>query len=118
MSEIDKFDKLNNVKAKNIEISENIVTFELENGEIISFETWGNCCSSSWIEHFDIPITPCHINSFKQIDISPSFDPKPTKTDNYEEEMEYYFYEINTDKGSFLIEMRNSSNGYYGGYLE
>ena len=54
----------------------------------------------------------------KEIEIPPSFEEKPTKTDNCEEEMSYYFYEITTNKGSYMIEMRNSSNGYYGGSLD
>ncbi len=32
--------------------------------------------------------------------------------------LQQYFYEIVTDKGSFTLEMRNESNGYYGGSME
>ena len=31
--------------------------------------------------------------------------------------IQQYFYEFKTDVGSFSIEMRNISNGYYGGEL-
>lgn len=84
----------------------------------VSFEAYGDCCSHSWIEHFDSPTAPEKIVEFKQIEIPPSFDKTPTKTGNYEEEMSYYFYELITEKNTYLIEMRNSSNGYYGGSLQ
>jgi hypothetical protein len=32
-------------------------------------------------------------------------------------ELKFYYYTILTDKGETTIEMRNSSNGYYGGTL-
>lgn len=115
---MNKFEYLANKTCKDIVITEGFIGFELEDSEVISFAPMGDCCSNSWIEHFDQPVTPCLIYSFKQIEISPSFEETPTKTSNIEEEIRYYFYEINTDKGSFLIEMRNSSNGYYGGWLE
>lgn len=83
------------------------------------FETYGDCCSHSWVEHFDQVKESSVILGFKEIEVPPSYcqEAKPTATEFYEEEVSYYFYEILTDKGSLMIEMRNSSNGYYGGDL-
>ncbi len=84
------------------------------------FETYGDCCSQSWVEHFDQVKEASVILGFREIEIDPSYaeaSAKPTVTDFDEYEMKYYFYEILTDKGSLMIEMRNSSNGYYGGDL-
>lgn len=90
----------------------------LDNEEHIDFSAEGDCCSQSWIEHYDEVSEPSTIIEFKEIPISPSFEEKPTTKGHYEEEMKYYFYELVTNKGSYMIEMRNSSNGYYGGSLE
>lgn len=90
-------------------------TSELDN---VKFFAFGDFCSQSWIEHFEIPDNTFVFIDLKKIEIPPYFEEKPTKKDHSEEFMEYYFYELTTNKGTYLIEMRNSSNGYYGGYLE
>lgn len=84
----------------------------------IEFHCQGDCCSHSWIEHFSSPTEPEVIVEFKQVEVPPTFVESKTKTDNYEEEVQYYFYELVTEKNTYQIEMRNSSNGYYGGWLE
>ena len=112
--------KLERLKGKiliGIKLDNNDLIIETTT-ENISFHPYAECCSNSWIEHFDEVKEPSEIIEMKEIEIPPSFEEKPTKTDNCEEEMSYYFYEITTDKGSYMIEMRNSSNGYYGGSLE
>ncbi len=79
-----------------------------------------DCCSESWIEHFESPSEPEIILSFEEIDISGvDFQyPEGRKENPGEQEcLQQYFYKITTEKASYLIEMRNSSNGYYGGWL-
>lgn len=115
----DKFKYLQGKKLLKISTNEDEADISFHTAEgMVNFNAYGACCSSSWIETFESPSEPCVIIEVKEIPIPPSFDYPKTKTDNDEEEMEYYFYEVLTDKGSFLIEMRNSSNGYYGGWLE
>lgn len=94
------------------------VTFHHSDNEYDSttYNANGDCCSNSWIEHFDEVTSPETIVSFEENEIDP-YVPDSTKTDNYEECMQYYFYKLKTDKGEYNIEMRNSSNGYYGGWL-
>ncbi len=95
--------------------------FFLDGDEVITFVASGDCCSHSWIESIESPDKPETIVSFEEIEIPPSsetIETTPTKKEHYEEEMQYYFYKVITDKGSYLIEMRNSSNGCYGGWLE
>ena len=91
----------------------------LGNKEIV-FQAVGACCSESWIESVESPTQPEVIVSFEEIEISPTFEPKPSvKKDHTEmDHVRYYFYKLTTDKSSYLIEMRNNSNGYYGGTLE
>ncbi len=80
----------------------------------------GDCCSDSWIESVESPTQPEKIVSFEQIEIPPSFESSdPKKRDKeHMDSVDYYFYKLTTEKGSYLIEMRNNSNGYYGGWLE
>lgn len=102
-----------------IEVKDNETTLLLHtNDGVYKYDADGDCCSSSWIEHFNSPSESCTITDMKEIEVPPSYEGKPTVHDHYEEEIKYYFYEIITDKGSYQIEMRNSSNGYYGGSLD
>lgn len=81
----------------------------------------GDCCSQSFIIHVDVPLLGGTILS-SDIEGVP-IDPwewknyKPTEEVD-DEEIKQYFYKIITTKGELMIEMRNYSNGYYGGTLE
>lgn len=77
-------------------------------------ETEASCCSCSWIEHIDSVDFPATIIDFIEKEVPPTYIyPEPQHQDC----LKVYFYEIKTDKGSIDIEMRNESNGYYGGSL-
>lgn len=117
----------------------------LEAGEAIEFETdagpqkyaaEGGCCSSSWIEHIGdyaqiIGSPVVSVEAGDGADDPTAHDrdceqrdkPRPT-TWTYEGPECYcdcvrvYQYVIQTAKGQMAVEMRNSSNGYYGGSLE
>src|SRR5687767_13285308 len=43
------------LKAVTLDGAADRITFELENGDSISFGVEGDCCSQSWIEHLDVP---------------------------------------------------------------
>ncbi len=105
------------IKEILVEDDRETLMFILDPQEKIEFQAVGDCCSDSWIEHYDHIKEPATIIEFVEIDIPASFESKPSEHNKGEDVMEYYFYELKTDKGSFMIEMRNSSNGYYGGSL-
>lgn len=101
-------------------------------GEEKSFalSTYSECCSTSWIEHIELPSPGEIIEDFQQIEIPRSIESRLYKIfkasedggviDEHgkeHEDLKLYFYRLRTDKGRYDIEMRNSSNGYYGGYL-
>lgn len=90
--------------------------FNTDIGDFV-FYAYGDCCSSSWIEHFESPEKPEKIVSFEEIEIDPFPDREPINDDDYDC-LQQYFYKVTTDKGMYNIEMRNESNGYYGGNLE
>jgi len=90
----------------------------------------GDCCSESWIEHYELPSVGETIVNIIELEISneeaitlhcleENESNEIVDEEGREHEcLQFYFYCILTDKGNYKIEMRNSSNGYYGGSLE
>lgn len=102
------------------------IIFVMDHGdEPLSYvyaETWGDCCSHTWIESIENAemILGKRIVAVEDLDM-----PKP-QWGSGEESMEgwggdltqFYGLAIRTEDGSrCVIEYRNSSNGYYGGDL-
>jgi len=80
--------------------------------------TEGDCCSTSWIEHFDlIPSGALITDIIAKECVNLKECGYDSEKEEYHDEIDQYFYEIKTDKGDFMIEMRNENNGYYGGTL-
>lgn len=115
----EKIEAMKGKKVFKMEVTsgENHLVFHCEDGSVVRFEATADCCSDSWIEHFDEITEPATVLDFVEIEID-GYEGEPTKKDHYEDIVSYYFYELKTDKGNYKIEMRNSSNGYYGGTLE
>ncbi len=107
-------------KIIDIELSDDKSTiyFFTENEKII-YATFGDCCSESWIEStdkFDFPFTAINCNE-KYVG-EEKVTKEESKSDDDDRYLKQYFYEIISDKGMFSIELRNESNGYYGGSLD
>lgn len=81
------------------------------------YTAYGDCCSTSWFEHVSgIDFLVGHtVQSVEDISLPEITDPKELSD---HECLQQYGYRITTDKGYFLVEMRNSSNGYYGGSVD
>lgn len=75
---------------------------------------WSECCSSTWIEHIELPALgfPAIVTAVEDMDI----DKVEWSSDN-DERILFYGCKITTDKGHIIIDYRNSSIGYYGGNL-
>lgn len=81
----------------------------------------GDCCSNSWFENITgvdnlvgHTIEKVANNSFPELT-------KKLKDARYsycEEVIKFYSFSMKTEKGTFEIEYRNSSNGYYSGDIE
>ena len=86
--------------------------FVTDDGNIIA-KTDGDCCSSTWVEHMELPAMgfPAKVSAAEDIDM-----PDLGSPDEYES-LAYYGFKITTDKGVIVIDYRNESNGYYGGNL-
>ena len=77
----------------------------------------GDCCSYSWVEHLTIP---CDVEGSIVIDVfdSGEIEPSSPVVEAEYESIAVYHTVVRTTKGYIVIEYRNSSNGYYGGWLE
>lgn len=91
---------------------------EYDDGDSTCLYAFGDCCSRSWIEHVSIP--KVSYGNFGTVVVVEQIDMSELNSEN-DEEFDYikvYGYKIITDRGEIFIELRNSSNGYYGGSLE
>ena len=86
--------------------------FQTEQGDAV-VKTDADCCSSTWIEHVELPARgfPAEVLAVEDLDMP------DLGSDNESEIIAYYGCKIITDKGEIIIDYRNSSNGYYGGNL-
>jgi len=81
--------------------------------ENVIAKTDGDCCSSTWVEHIELPVNgfPAKVISIEELDM-----PELDETDDFDVVV-YYGCKIITDRGDIIIDYRNESNGYYGGNL-
>lgn len=94
---------------KRTEGNDDLISFQTTDG-LFSWETYGDCCSTSWIEH--ISGVENLMNAIV-IDVE-EVDGEEIRNSEYEY-LQVYFYKFKTSKGDAQIDMRNASNGYYGG---
>lgn len=77
-------------------------------------EAYGDCCSSSWFEHLDgaAALLGSTILAVEEVQ-------GPDGTPDHEDDvLQTYFLKFTTTKGRATLEMRNESNGYYGGSFD
>lgn len=74
----------------------------------------GDCCSQSWFAHIE---GFENLIGNKILKVIERQMPEPLKNDDFEC-LQFYGWTLQTEKGNCDIEMRNSSNGYYGGDVE
>lgn len=96
---------------------EDAIRFEIEGNRHNDFWCEGDCCSESWISDLIgveniIGAVVSHVEC-KEL---PDYNCKDGR--GRQEEDEVYGFTFKTDKGDFDLIFRNSSNGYYGGWLE
>jgi hypothetical protein len=103
--------------------------FNVAESDSIVATTDGDCCSHTWIEHVELPALgfPAKVFAVESIEFAghlifgrldagldlPDVDDSPDES----ERVVVYGLKIVTDKGEFIIDFRNSSNGYYGGWM-
>jgi hypothetical protein len=89
------------------------------NGGSAVFEAIGDCCSISYIAAFDgaEDILNSPIISVVEAEMPDAISDKVFEGQQVEY-LQFYGYRFHTITGSALLEFRNESNGYYGGYLK
>lgn len=98
-----------------IEIAEDqkALRFVLTDGECV-VNVDGDCCSSTWIEHIELPALgfPAQVVSVEDLNMS-----RPDEGEHGDSVTAFYGCKVTTDRGEIVIDYRNESNGYYGGNL-
>jgi hypothetical protein len=89
------------------------LAFELNDGTTMYFQAYGECCSESWFNHFSglRALLGATVMNYEQIDM------KDVAPSGRQECDQVYGQKLTTTQGIVDIELRNSSNGYYGGYV-
>ena len=89
--------------------------FFVADGGLVRVSLEGDCCSQSWfsdIYNFDALLG--RVSEATEIDM-PDYDVHDGRT--RQEVDSAYGIAVSTNKGTAKIVFRNSSNGYYGGYI-
>ena len=93
------------------EVDREYIKFVFTDGSILYLETYGDCCSSTWIENIDN-------FGFKGEILTIEEDNGPVVENHPDHDcLKTYFLTFKTGYGRLLIDFRNSSNGHYGGSL-
>lgn len=113
-----------------LSVDKQTITFEFQDGSMQAFQAEGDCCSQSWIEHLTMPddYIGAKITNVTQADYVDATDDdqlNPKRAEPYYEGdesrehecLKVYETRFHTNRGEIVLEYRNSSNGYYGGYL-
>jgi hypothetical protein len=118
MSEEHKLKQYIGKTLKTFTFKEETLYFDFEDAKELTLYAVGDCCSSSWFESIsgqEALVKGATILSFEFVDLRKVIE---KIEDGYMEELiQFYSVKIKTTKGYVDVEMRNSSNGYYGGYI-
>ena len=90
----------------------------LQDAKPVTLETYGDCCSQTWIESLDAPEALLGVVTDVEDIAMPDLGNIDGTRHTVVEEVAYYGLKITTDKGRCVIDYRNDSNGYYGGLLQ
>lgn len=109
--------KLIGKKIAGLRINEDqsVLAFDTNQG-VIAYYVWGDCCSETWFA--DITGVSALLGGTVQTADEVSMDGYNVEDGRTRQEWdEAYGVKLTTEKGYADIVFRNSSNGYYGGYI-
>lgn len=88
------------------------IKFDVAGEEPVIARCDADCCSHTWIEHVELPAlgTPFTVSAVSDLELNADLDTQ-------DGELAFYGLKIVTDKGDMIVDYRNESNGYYGGWL-
>lgn len=83
------------------------------NKGVFRYRCDADCCSETWIESLE------NVDALLRGDVREVVELEEVSAPGTRQESDViYGFKINTNKGTFKLIFRNSSNGYYGGSLE
>lgn len=116
-NEENKLNAMLGQKIASVELDKgkDLLTITFQSGHTQSFSTEGDCCSHSWIEHLELPndIVGATLLSVEER----SFGEIESEDGKEYDSLKSYQTLFKTDRGYISVEYRNSSNGYYGGWM-
>lgn len=93
----------------------NLIAFKCFDSTI-SYRVEGDCCSCSWVEHLSVTKLPFKVSFIKEHCLG---EDKQDIRDDHKRVLVYSTILVDCEnKKTIVLEYRNDSNGYYGGYLE
>lgn len=112
-----KDDLLVGRKVVGLEISKDrkILKIIIDNYAPVFLCAVGECCSESWFAHIG-GIEFLVGGTVRKISTRDMSSADVEDEENYQA-LRHYGYCLSTEKGVFDIELRNQSNGYYGGHI-
>lgn len=110
---------------KKIYMNEDFLKFETDLGNIV-FGVEGDCCSSSYFHDFigvEKLLKGSPVVSVESIELEEKDSKVPVNRNDGSEDIECYGYKIVTEDPKLgevtsVFSFRNSSNGYYGGWMD
>jgi len=99
-----------------VESGESSLSVVFQDAEVL-VDAVGDCCSESWFA--DIHVSPGAFgSSLERVEWIELADPTPNDGRSRQEEDRAYGFRLVTQAGQVEVIFRNSSNGYYGGWVE
>lgn len=92
------------------------ILFRLGDGEEVIARCDADCCSYTWIEHVEIPSLPGVVVAVEDIQMPDATPPGGKHVEN-PDRVQFYGLKVTLSTGHLIIDFRNDSNGYYGGWL-
>lgn len=115
------------LKSVALDKAKDSIRFGFADGSTVVFSVEGGCCSHSWIEHLSLPspVGGAVIASWDEPEM-PTHDghvcEEPpegsyTRPSCDHDSLAVYHTRFRTQHGDIVMEYRNDSNGYYGGWV-
>ena len=89
------------------------IRFVTTDGDVVALCD-ADCCSHTWVETVESTLRRFPATILKAGDLELNREPED---DPELEVVQFYGFELVTDQGVVIFDYRNSSNGYYGGWL-
>jgi len=98
----------------NFTFNRNVLVLNFASGDKLELYARGDCCSESWFEQIageEALVKGSTLRTIELIDLDKVMEIDCITV------IQHYGVKFMTDNGYADVDMRNSSNGYYGGYI-